>query len=48
MQRLQQPPIPKLRLRRRDIDGKYLNLGKYGTAGAQERYDRSIAEWLAK
>ena len=54
MQRLQQPPIPKLRLHKASgnaavmLDGKYLYLGKYGTAEAQERYDRLIAEWLAK
>lgn len=54
MRRLQQPPIPKLRLHKASgnaavmLDGKYLYLGKYGSAEAQERYDRLIAEWLAK
>ncbi|MBI5863720.1 MAG: recombinase XerD [Planctomycetes bacterium] len=45
--------IPKLRLHKASgnaavmLDGRYLYLGKFGTREAQERYDRTIAEWLA-
>lgn len=56
MQRPQslQRPIPKLRLHKASgnaavmLDGKYLYLGKYGSPESQERYDRVIADWLAK
>ena len=46
------PSIPKLRHHKGSgqalvvIDGKSIYLGKYGTAQAQEQYDRAVAEWL--
>ncbi len=30
------------------LDGKWIYLGKFGSAAAQEHYDRVIAEWLAR
>jgi hypothetical protein len=47
-----QPPIPKLRHHKASgqaavvIDGKWIYLGRHGTAVAEEAYNRTISEWL--
>src|ERR1700731_2731536 len=44
------PKIPRLRKHPKGsvvvIDGKYIYCGPFGSAQAQDKYDRTIAEWL--